>query len=73
MTESSFVMWDFLRAYNHMAHLFLWKTLQIMGFSSYILQHVGIGINGRGSSIIHANGFFSRVVELDRGFSRNVS
>lgn len=58
-----FVMWDFFKAYDHLAHMFLWATLVAMGFSPLFIQLVkGLVIGG--SSVIHANGLFSNVVDL---------
>lgn len=67
-----FIMWDFFKAYDHLAHIFVWETLSAMGFSpslSKLVQGLVIG----GMSVIHANGLFSRMVDLSRGVRQGCS
>lgn len=60
------VMWDFLKVYDRMTHIFLWKTMWAMVFSSFFISLVQ-GLLMGGSAIIHANRLISREVDVFRG------
>lgn len=60
------VMWDFLKAYDRTAHIFLWQIMEAMGFSPLFIKLVQ-GLVLGGSSTVHANNLFSREVDLFRG------
>lgn len=33
-------MWDFLKAYDQIAHLFLWEALRVLGFNPLFIKLV---------------------------------
>lgn len=61
-----FLMLDFQKAYDRLAHIFIWETLRVMGFSDLFVSLVQ-GLMSDGSSKIHTNGLFLREVNLLRG------
>lgn len=61
-----FLMLDFQKAYDRLAHVFIWETLHAMGFSELFVGLVQ-GLMREGSSKIHVNSSFSREVSLMRG------
>lgn len=65
-------MWDFLKAYDRLVHLFIWAVLKAMGFIPFFIQLVQGLIVGE-SLVIHANGLFSRVVDLSWGVRQGCS
>ncbi len=57
---------DFQRAFDSVEHKFLYRTLECMGFSSYIIKLIKIAFHGC-FSYININGYLSPPVYLCRG------
>lgn len=61
-----FLKLDFSKAYDKVAHLFLWDTLIAMGFSVGVIKVIK-GLMVGAKSKIHLNGFFSEEIDLNNG------
>ncbi|KAL3694987.1 hypothetical protein R1sor_008638 [Riccia sorocarpa] len=61
-----FVKLDFMKAYDRVAHGFLWETLLAMGMGTETLGRIKGLVEG-GSSEVHINGSFTDTFKIERG------
>ncbi|KAL3694277.1 hypothetical protein R1sor_007928 [Riccia sorocarpa] len=61
-----FVKLDFMKAYDRVAHGFLWDTLEAMGIEEGTMQRIQGLVEG-GSSEVHINGSFTEEITVGRG------
>ncbi|KAL3695821.1 hypothetical protein R1sor_009897 [Riccia sorocarpa] len=64
--DTIFVKLDFMKAYDRVAHGFLWDTLAKMGMGEETVQRIQ-GLVVGGSSEIHLNGDFTEEIRIERG------
>lgn len=57
---------DFMKAYDRLDHIFLREVLRALGLSEFFIGLV-MGLVCNGLSKIHANGFFTKEIPLERG------
>ncbi|KAL3675966.1 hypothetical protein R1sor_025914 [Riccia sorocarpa] len=61
-----FVKLDFMKAYDRVAHRFLWDTLAAMGMGAETVDRIK-GLVVGGSSEVHVNGSFTEEFQIERG------
>ncbi|KAL3686155.1 hypothetical protein R1sor_004177 [Riccia sorocarpa] len=61
-----FVKLDFMKAYDRVAHGFLWDTLGAMGMGEGTVDRIKGLVEG-GSSEVHVNGSFTKAITIGRG------
>ncbi|KAL3690932.1 hypothetical protein R1sor_004583 [Riccia sorocarpa] len=61
-----FIKLDFMKAYDRIAHGYLWDTLRAMGMGQDTLERIK-GLVVGGSAVVHVNGLFTKEFELQRG------
>ncbi|KAL3679286.1 hypothetical protein R1sor_022242 [Riccia sorocarpa] len=64
--QTIFVKLDFMKAYDRVAHGFLWDTLTAIGVGVATLDRIKGLVRG-GSSEVHINGSFTEVFKIERG------
>ncbi|KAL3695864.1 hypothetical protein R1sor_009940 [Riccia sorocarpa] len=64
--EVIFVKLDFQKAYDRVAHNYLWSTLQALGMSDSNIRRIQ-GLVLSGSASIHVNGKFTADLQVQRG------
>ncbi|KAL3675262.1 hypothetical protein R1sor_025210 [Riccia sorocarpa] len=64
--DTLFFKLDFIKAYDRVDHLFLWKTLECQGFDDTFINLVK-GFTTGGTARIHVNSSFSKEVQVERG------
>ncbi|KAL3675865.1 hypothetical protein R1sor_025813 [Riccia sorocarpa] len=61
-----FIKLDFMKAYDRIAHGYLWDTLRAMGIGQDTLERIRGLVEG-GSAVVHVNGLFTKEIELQQG------
>ncbi|KAL3690009.1 hypothetical protein R1sor_016318 [Riccia sorocarpa] len=61
-----FIKLDFMKAYDRIAHGYLWDSLKAMGIGAVTVERIRGLVTG-GSATVHINGLFTREIELQRG------
>ncbi|KAL3685574.1 hypothetical protein R1sor_003596 [Riccia sorocarpa] len=61
-----FVKLDFMKAYDKVAHRFLWDTLSSMGMEEDTISRIK-GLVVGGTSEVHVNGSFTEEIAIERG------
>ncbi|KAL3687195.1 hypothetical protein R1sor_013504 [Riccia sorocarpa] len=64
--QAIFVKLEFMKAYDRVAHGFLWDTLLVMGVGRETLNRIQ-GLVSGGSSEVHINGNFTETFSIERG------
>lgn len=57
---------DFIKAFDKVAHIFLWETLYAMGFDAHFILMLK-GLVEDGTLKVHFNGIFTMDIPLQRG------
>ncbi|KAL3684864.1 hypothetical protein R1sor_002886 [Riccia sorocarpa] len=63
--EVLFIKLNFIKAYDRIDHVFLWKTLEPQGFDQDFIRLLQ-GFTSGGTSRVHVNGAFSKVIQVER-------
>ncbi|KAL3681238.1 hypothetical protein R1sor_024194 [Riccia sorocarpa] len=61
-----FLKLDFVKAYDHVRHGFLWETLHAMGFGPKIIRLIK-GLMDNAEATVHHGGDFTEVFKMERG------
>ncbi|KAL3683873.1 hypothetical protein R1sor_001895 [Riccia sorocarpa] len=64
--DTNFVKLDFMKAYDRVAHGFLWETLTTMGMGEASMARIKELVEG-GCSEVHINGAFTEEIRIGRG------
>ncbi|KAL3681068.1 hypothetical protein R1sor_024024 [Riccia sorocarpa] len=64
--QSIFLKLDFVKAYDHVRHRYLWQVLEAMGFCTKFIMLIQ-GLVEDAHFVIHINGAFTKEIKLERG------
>ncbi|KAL3680440.1 hypothetical protein R1sor_023396 [Riccia sorocarpa] len=67
--EAVFLKLDFIKAYDRVRHIFLWETLEAMGFGAKFIRLIH-GLMIGAEATVHQNGEFTECFEMEGGCGR---